>query len=331
MKNYCKYCGEKIENNTIHKCSKKSVGFFVTRLTPLLSKLLKMIGVETPENDQVDFYECGKSIIPDSIESDEGERTLKQYDLAVLRSRAKFTKAVGRMQLTNKRLLFRANGFSPAGKITYQQEFAIDKIDGIEIRKDYRFRGLDLLLCICISSIIIMLGTLIGAKLNDDGSVVTGIFTTILAFMTCVPFFAIRKHYFIKQLLSGIGLGISSVNFIIGKANDNAAFSAFVYIIGFIVLLVYIASVFLYCFKPNLRIEIKTSGGTPAMQVRHKYTSLLLWHKMDEYSGFAEVLPNRDADLAIKELGAIINDIKTLGDLSIEKWKVQPKTDTSEE
>ena len=42
---------------------------------------------------------------------------------------------------------------------------------------------------------------------------------------------------------------------------------------------------------------------------------------MDEYSGFAEVLPDKDADLAIKELGTIINDIKTLGDFGVEKWK----------
>ena len=42
---------------------------------------------------------------------------------------------------------------------------------------------------------------------------------------------------------------------------------------------------------------------------------------MDEYSGFSEVLPGKDADLAIKEIGAIINDIKTLGDFAVEKWQ----------
>ena len=46
---------------------------------------------------------------------------------------------------------------------------------------------------------------------------------------------------------------------------------------------------------------------------------------MEEYSGFAEVIPWEDADLAIKEIGAIINDVKTLGDMGVEKWKDAPK------
>lgn len=43
--------------------------------------------------------------------------------------------------------------------------------------------------------------------------------------------------------------------------------------------------------------------------------------KEDKYSGFAEILPWTDTDIAIKEVGTIIDDIKTMGDAAIEKWK----------
>ena len=80
-------------------------------------------------------------------------------------------------------------------------------------------------------------------------------------------------------------------------------------------------SYFLSCFKPNLVVEVKTSGGSPGMQLKHKYSSFFIWKKMDENSGFAEILPWEDADLAIEELNAIISDLKTLGDIGVGKWK----------
>jgi hypothetical protein len=49
--------------------------------------------------------------------------------------------------------------------------------------------------------------------------------------------------------------------------------------------------------------------------------SFLFLAKEDKYSGFAEILPWTDTDIAIKEVGTIIDDIKTMGDAAIEKWK----------
>jgi large-conductance mechanosensitive channel len=37
-------------------------------------------------------------------------------------------------------------------------------------------------------------------------------------------------------------------------------------------------------------------------------------------SGFAEVIPTKETELAIREIGAIIGDIQKLGDLALEKW-----------
>ena len=42
---------------------------------------------------------------------------------------------------------------------------------------------------------------------------------------------------------------------------------------------------------------------------------------MTEYTDFSEVLPGKDLDAMINELGALIDDIQTLGDIAIENWK----------
>ena len=67
-------------------------------------------------------------------------------------------------------------------------------------------------------------------------------------------------------------------------------------------------------------IEIKTSSGSPGIQIKHKEISFI-WHKAEEFSGFTEILPWEDTDLAIKEVATVIDDIKTLGDFGVEKWK----------
>lgn len=39
------------------------------------------------------------------------------------------------------------------------------------------------------------------------------------------------------------------------------------------------------------------------------------------YSGFGEVLPWEDTDLAMNELGTMIDDLQKQGDIAIKKWK----------
>ena len=65
----------------------------------------------------------------------------------------------------------------------------------------------------------------------------------------------------------------------------------------------------------DLQICIKVKGGHDALEIARKLPK-------DERSGFVTVKPWKDTQFAIRELGALINDIKLLGDAGIEKWKV---------
>lgn len=40
-----------------------------------------------------------------------------------------------------------------------------------------------------------------------------------------------------------------------------------------------------------------------------------------DFTGFGEVFPSEDSETAIRELGAIINDIQRMGDYAIDRWK----------
>lgn len=329
---FCKYCGEEIFDNIPHECPnqprKKARPAVPTELNvdagkikTALDGIVQRIGVRDPK---LDYYEKNRSIVPDSIELEEGEIPVKQYDhLATLQTKFKLTRAHGRLQITNKRVLFRANGSSPAGKTVCQQIFDLDKLDGIEIRKDFRFRLGDTFFAFLMSTIVMTyVGDVTDALFSADWCYPI---MMVIALLTCIPVFLWKAKWLEKLMLLSVGFACLDAG-----AHDTA-FSWFLEqnfrkittdttSLCSIMHLLYIACLFLYSFKPNLLIEFKT-GGSNAIQIRHKDS--IFSAKKEEYSGFAEIQPGKDADLAIKEVNTIINDIKTLGDLGIEKWKDQ--------
>lgn len=321
---YCKYCGKELAPGNTHTCDKqpkvksKIIGACKSIEKIFINFFCKLgIGdtMLTPEQ----CFESNMKIAPDSIELDEGEIPVKQYDIAILRSRLKLEKAYGRLQVTNKRLLFRANGRSLFGKTTYQEEFALDKIDGVKLRKSYRFRFLDLfinlwLLYTLTAALPIVIGVASGA------SEFPALLCTLFAAVFNVPFFLLKKRFYIKMLCSSIGANML-LGQIIGSVthSESGLLWLIIPVFGISIVVTFI-SFFINCLKPDLLIEIKNGSGE-SIQIKHKYMSLF-WHKSEDFSGFDEILPSKDTDLAIKELGAVINDIKTLGDLGVEKWKV---------
>jgi len=283
-------------------------------LSPSFIEIMKnRMGIGEPETNATDTYERGMKIAPDNIRLNDGEVAVKQYDMAILRTRWKFMRAEGRLQVTNKRLLFRATGRSIMGRTAIQHEFAIDQIGGIEIRKDYRFGILEALIALAIPA---ALGTsAIGARIGAFPGLLLGI-------LGLIPFFALKKMFLLKV----IACGISVAGFTGAYASDENIFFGLLAVLSGIVALM---ALFLYCFKPNLIFTIKTTGANEAIEIRRKKTAGLLSlffgnnsSDKEEYTGYSEVLPWRETEIAIREIGAMISDIQKLGDFGIEKWKV---------
>jgi len=110
------------------------------------------MGIGVPEQNATDTYERGMDIVPGCIKANDKEIPVKQYNIAILRNLLKFERAEGRLQLTSRRVIFRAAGRSLGGRITLQHEFAIDEIAGIEARRNYKFSFLYLIFAALIIS-----------------------------------------------------------------------------------------------------------------------------------------------------------------------------------
>ena len=307
MTNYCKRCGEKLTPGQEHDCPKKIKW---SKLKIYLLKFINKIG-PNEDVDESEWLEKGKSIVTDVVDPTEGEITVKQYDVARLRTRLKGCKADGKMQITNKRVLFRAAGKSLVGRTTYQSEFDISHIEGVEICKDYRFMWLDFFIAILLMGWSVALGFLVGGALVKSGSIFLNILTILCSIATSIPFYMMRKHYKIKLFSAGVGGGLLSATI----ASAALFEYKFLMILGVITAIytgvLFFIAMFFSFFQPNLAIVVQSSTAATAIQA------------VAVYSGYDEVLPSGDTDLVIKEIGAIINDIKTLGDLGIDKWKTK--------
>jgi len=297
------------------------------------------IGIGDPELNQGDAFETDKKIVPECISASEGEIPVKQYTVAKLRSRIigiPYTKAMGHIQVTNKRLIFRAPGRCIAGRTTLQQEFAIDELAGIEARREYVFNIWDFLLATIVGWFGSFLMTLLFTMIRDEASwdwQVAWSFILIgpIILGSFISFAMIYKKWLLKILCLGAGVaGISNVAATMYAAHLRAdtEFAEFIFMLLFILVvavaliftILQLITVFIYCIRPNLVLTIKTKSAMGAIVIKRKGMQTALPNGED-HTGYTEILPEEHAERSIREIGAIISDIQKLGDYGIEKWK----------
>lgn len=299
----------------------------------LWSAVKERMGIGEPEYNSASPYEDGMKIIPDIVRPNEGEVPIRQYQVATLRNKIAgitYAKATGRIQITNKRVIFRAPGKSIIGtRTSLQHEFLIDEIGGIEARREHIFNKGDMFL----SLIAAIIGTLIMTRIvgnsierdmNFRGLGATCYFLSLFfGFVGIVPFFAIKKHWFFKAFLAGISGGAFLVPALAGSNMLFAVFAIFAYITVFLAGL-------LYSIRPNLVLSVKSKGASsPTVDIRRTSTGIggILQKAggtdSDDHTGFKEIYPEKDAERAIREIGAVINDIQKMGDYAVSKWEAK--------
>jgi hypothetical protein len=161
----CSRCGSELEEGQICGCTafmSAAAQIDKSETGKIFESMKNRMGIGSPERNAADTYERGQRIVPDSIKPDEGEIPIRQYNIAVLRNLLKFERAEGRMQITNKRVIFRAAGRCAVGRTTLQHEFSIAEIGGIEARNNYKFSLMYFifaLLIIAFSIFIVYSGT----------------------------------------------------------------------------------------------------------------------------------------------------------------------------
>ncbi|MDO4614777.1 MAG: hypothetical protein Q4B15_04020 [Lachnospiraceae bacterium] len=285
------------------------------------------VGIGEPERNDTDWYERGMRIVPDCIEPDQGEVPVRQYDIAILRTRAKFQKAEGRLQVTNKRVLFRATGRSLMGRTALQYEFDINKISGIEVRRDHRFSFMNLIGCMLLFTLVasimfaVVTGLAYNGMRNSGGNGGLGFITAlciILGIASVVPFFMVYKKFILKHLSLSAGVAVLAAGATLQRAyayfGGGSGSAGFLTILTVLVGIIWIINICIICFVPNLRMIIKNREAESSVDIRRM-------RGRSELSGFMEVLPWKDTERAINELGALINDLQTSEEKAVAKWK----------
>ena len=306
------------------------MGGFKQRLVDYKNRL----GIGMVEDETTDYYERWKKIVPESISANEGEIPIRQYTVAVLRTPIKFMRAIGRLQATNKRLIFRATGRSLMGRTTLQHEFRIDEIGGIEIRKDWRFGIFSFIMAFIFCSIVeLFFGGFVGYAYQSAAAF--GIIVSLIFGLAgLIPFFTMKKKFLFKALASSASSGcfyciytlsrvrVTSIWGLTTSSSSTPLWGKTFFLFAAIAGIVTLASLFLIAFRPNLAIFVKTKGAGGAIEIcRDRSKGIFGSKNRGEYTGYSEVLPTEETETAIKELGAMISDIHLLGDLGIEKWK----------
>lgn len=264
----------------------------------------KLIGIgESDNNDVTGCFERDKKIVPELIVPCEQEVPIKQYHICNTRSRLRGLWQEGKIQVTNKRILFRLSGRSWIGKAMSHTEFTIDEVAGVSLSNGVRFGLWDFIVGLLISMVTYALGGALG--------VLPALLSYILGIVFAAPFFILKKKYFIKALSLAVGTGM-----IFTSAGRQIYEHEFLFKLGFfiaaIMFLLYLVALFLFALKPSLSISVMTKCASDE--------PIYIWSRQTMVS-IMEILPGEDADVAIEELGSMIMDIQKLGDFGIEKWK----------
>ncbi len=325
MRKFCTKCGRELpENNKCPHCVSTGNTGERRKRRSLLMMLLTRMGIGVPNENSANVFEKGQKIVPDIVKADENEVPVKEYDMAFLRSRIRGQYARGRLQITNKRILFRAAGMSYQGPIAQQYEFAVDEIAGVEIRKSNRISILNIFLCFWLNAMIMFIATGLSHDFAEKMPVFASICTVFFAFSCIIPFFVLRRKFWLKLIIMSFGLGAlfglgSVMDISLSTLLNGLKTNVFDYLY-LIMFTVWVANVVLVSMVPDAIILIKVKGAAEAISIRRKLFATP-FRQAVEYTGFGEVAPGRDFDKAVIEVGALINDLNTLGDLAVDKWK----------
>lgn len=118
MAKFCTKCGKPLDECTCEKSTVGNPSFFAS--------LKNRMGIGEPETNNAPLYEKNMQIVPENISANDGEIPIKQYNVATLRNRflgITISKAIGRLQITNKRVIFRAAGRCLRGRTGSLSDF----------------------------------------------------------------------------------------------------------------------------------------------------------------------------------------------------------------
>lgn len=266
-------------------------------------------------------------LLESHISAAKEERTVKTYFCSYYHSRLLGLQAKGHLGVTNKRVIFHASGQSTIGNSVIQSEVPIADVSGISSYKGTYFSFGHLLVALIVSSFISLIAAslvnLIG--INTDYQVYQGI-GWLVGIVALISSFAIKSDQIWRSVLAATSslvvysIGVSRVlqnplSLILGQTSGLG----WELVIAGLINLYALLCIFWYARRPAFSLMIGSKGGSSTPIAISGASRLGI---LDTSAGRALTAePAEETEEMLKELGAVILDIQTLGDLGIKKWQ----------
>ncbi len=270
-----------------------------------------------------------QNVIPQDISPSEGENTIKQYHCTHLHSKLLGLKADGLLAITNKRVIFHAKGSSLAGTSIVQSEIPMEDVSGISVYKGNYFSIKHFILGIFVMIVFqVVFFLLSGIITINNYNSASGVYWFFGIATACVSPFIPHKYIW-KTVLGGISilsfLCISGTSILGGFSSNMMTYggsnNSWVIILAIAALIYTIIELFLFARRLTMSLGIGSKGGASVPIYISGVSSLTSSNAAAPKALESE--PTPETEIMIKELGAVVIDIQTLGDLGIEKWKVK--------
>lgn len=267
-------------------------------------------------------------LLRDNIVPSEGEVSVRAYYCTQYRSRLLGLETGGYLAVTNKRVIYQAVGNTSAGKSIIQSEVPVADVSGITSYKGTYFSILHFLSGIVLSAVTsaLALGLLAGLFFSDFDMSDIRVASWILGLLFFGLSFFVTKGSLLKGLLVSTGASLvgsiaqlsflDPLSFLFGRvdASEIVLPSLLAAVFGIYALVCF----FWYARRPTISLAIGSKGGSNTPIAISGTTGIGLF---DIAAGKAlSAHPARDAEPMLAEVGAVIMDIQTLGDLGIKKW-----------
>lgn len=271
----------------------------------------------------------------------EGEQVVRAYHCTSFNSRLLTLKAEGFLTVTSMRVVFYAHGSSYGGKSVLHSEVPIEDVSGINTYKGTYFNVFNFLVAAFASYIFGFIASIIIAALitflvsqTDTLSFETRGFIFqllpgVLGIIAALWSMSLSNEEIKKPILAATGFfllaggGLASMGLgILSNILDlggGTLLSLLLSIATIIVGIFAIISLFRYAIRETMSLTIGSKGGSYTPISISGISVLGLFNTAALKALTAE--PAFEAERMIKELGAVISDVQTLGDAGIQKWK----------
>jgi hypothetical protein len=281
----------------------------------------------------------GYKLLKNYVTPAEQELTVKSYHCTSLASQLIGLKAEGYLTVTNKRVVFHAFGSSYGGDSVLQSEVPIEDVSGISFYKGTYFSILHLLMAFFItwvSSIVvgglmaIALGALTTSSIQRGSSDLTGIqiLLGILGILVSVASFSTDKESIKKPVLSAVAAtlflllgggsfltsGLASLGFI----PRESSITSIGWLLALLATVVTLVNIFWYSRRPTMSMAISSKGGATTPIQISGFRNFGIHNAAAIKALTAE--PAEHAEALIGELGALILDVQTTGDIGAKRW-----------